>query len=173
MTAAPDVTISRERPDEPDAAALIEELEAHLAARYPEDSRHGFTIQRLIDTDVHFFVLRVDGEAAGCGGLLLVTDEDDEPYAELKRMYVRPAWWGRGYGRRILVHLAEHARDHGISLLRLETGIDQAQAIGLYESMGFRRCDPFGPYRDDPLSPCYELRLDDATTSMSPETSPA
>jgi ribosomal protein S18 acetylase RimI-like enzyme len=40
-----------------------------------------------------------------------------------------------------------------------------AAAIGLYESMGFRRCAPFGPYRDDPLSPCYELRL--------PERSPA
>ena len=56
-------------------------------------------------------------------------------------------------------HLTDHARDNGITLVRLETGIDQVQAIGLYESMGFRRCAPFGPYRDDPLSPCYELRL--------------
>ena len=164
MTQAPAVTITRERPDEPDAAALVEELEAHLAGRYPDESRHGFSIQRLIDTDVHFFVLRVDGEAVGCGGILFVADEDDEPYGELKRMYVRPAAWGRGYGRRILNHLADHAREAGITLLRLETGIDQAQAIGLYESMGFRRCAPFGPYRDDPLSPCYELRLPGSMT---------
>ena len=159
------VTVTRERPDTADAAALIEQLEAHLAARYPDESRHGFTIQRLLDTDVHFFVLRVDGEAMGCGGILFVDGEDDVPYAELKRMYVRPAAWGRGYGRRILEQLTGHAREAGITVLRLETGIDQAQAIGLYESMGFRRCPPFGPYRDDPLSPCYELRLDEATTA--------
>jgi putative acetyltransferase len=159
VTVPPQLTIERERPDQPDAAALVAELESHLAGRYPEESRHGFSVQRLIDTDVQFFVLRVEGEAVGCGGILFVRDEDDEPYGELKRMYVRPVAWGRGYGRRILHHLADHARDNGITLLRLETGIDQAQAIGLYESMGFRRCPPFGPYRDDPLSPCYELRL--------------
>jgi ribosomal protein S18 acetylase RimI-like enzyme len=153
------VTITAERPDAPDASALVEELEAHLAARYPVDSRHGFSVQRLVDLDVHFFVLRDEGVAAGCGGILFVRDEDDEPYGELKRMYVREAYWGRGYGRRILQHLTDHAQASGITLLRLETGVDQVQAIGLYESMGFRRCEPFGPYRDDPLSPCYELRL--------------
>ncbi len=51
------------------------------------------------------------------------------------------------------------ARARGIGLLRLETGIDQVEAIALYESMGFRRCPPFGPYREDPLSPCYERDL--------------
>src|SRR5262245_54179646 len=113
--ASPAVTIARERPDEPDARALVEELEEHLASRYPVDSRHGFSVQRLIDTDVHFFVLRADGEAVGCGGILFVTDEGDEPYGELKRMYVRPTSWGRGYGRRILEHLADHAREAGIT----------------------------------------------------------
>ncbi|HKF85631.1 MAG TPA: GNAT family N-acetyltransferase [Candidatus Limnocylindrales bacterium] len=156
------VTIARERPDDPDARVLVEELETHLASRYPDESRHGFSVQRLVDLDVHFFVLRVDGEPVGCGGILFVTDEDDQPYGELKRMYVRESWWGRGYGRRILAHLVDHAREAGIMLLRLETGVDQAQAIGLYESMGFRRCAPFGPYRDDPLSPCYELQLENS-----------
>jgi putative acetyltransferase len=153
------VTITAERPDAPEAAALVEELETHLAARYPVESRHGFSVQRLVDLNVDFFVLRDDHVAAGCGGILFVQDDDDEPYGELKRMYVREAYWGRGYGKRLLRHLTEHARENGITLVRLETGIDQVQAIGLYESMGFQRCAPFGPYRDDPLSPCYELRL--------------
>jgi ribosomal protein S18 acetylase RimI-like enzyme len=83
----------------------------------------------------------------------------DGEYGEIKRMYVRPRFRGRGLGRRILEHLAAHARASGITLLRLETGVDQVEAIGLYESMGFRRCPPFGPYRDDPLSPCYELQM--------------
>ncbi len=86
-------------------------------------------------------------------------DDGVERYGEVKRMDVRPANRGSGYGRRILERLADHARDRGVALLRLETGIHQVEAIRLYESMGFRRCAPFGPYRDDPLSPCYELRL--------------
>lgn len=44
-------------------------------------------------------------------------------------------------------------------LLRLETGIWQHEAIGLYESLGFYRIPPIGPYTDDPLSLCYEKRL--------------
>ena len=152
------VDILRERPDTADASALIRELEEHLASRYPDESRHGFSVRRLVEQGVDFFVVRSDGRPAGCGGILFVTDED-EPYGEIKRMYVRDAYRGLGLGRRMLRHLADHARSRGVTLLRLETGIDQREAIGLYESMGFRRCEPFGPYRDDPLSPCYELRL--------------
>src|SRR5215203_6266974 len=74
------VTISAERPDAPDAAALVEELEAHLTARYPVESRHGFSVQRLVDLNVDFFILRDDGVAAGCGGILFVRDERSEEH---------------------------------------------------------------------------------------------
>ena len=40
--------IVAERPDARDASALIAELEAHLAPLYPEESRHGFSIQKLL-----------------------------------------------------------------------------------------------------------------------------
>ena len=152
------VTVERERPDSPDAEALILELEEHLAALYPAESRHGFSVQRLVDEDVHFFVLRADGVPAGCGGILFV-DDPAGPYGEIKRMFVRPANRGAGFGRRILDTLIGHARERGVAVLRLETGIHQREAIGLYVAMGFRPSVPFGPYRDDPLSPCYELRL--------------
>jgi len=56
-------------------------------------------------------------------------------------------------------HLAEYARRHGVDLLRLETGIHQRDAIGLYERMGFRGIPPFGDYKDDPLSRFYEKRI--------------
>ncbi len=154
------VVIDRERPDTPDAVALVTELEDGLAAAYPEQSRHGFSVERLVAEGVRFFVLRSDGIAAGCGGTLLVAGE----YGEIKRMYVRPAFRGSGFGRRILDHLVEHARIEGFGLVRLETGIHQREAIALYEAMGFRRCPPFGPYRDDPLSLCYERSLTDQPT---------
>jgi putative acetyltransferase len=148
-------TIAPERPDSADAVELIGELEAHLAQRYPAASRHGFSVAKLIDEGVAFFVLRHDGAPAACGGVLLVGTE----YGELKRMYVRPAFRRLGFGMLMLNHLAEHTAVHGVRLLRLETGVHQTEAIGLYERIGFRQIAPFGPYRHDPLSRCYEMRI--------------
>jgi putative acetyltransferase len=155
--------VTPERPDHPDAQALIEELEGVLAPLYPATSRHGFSVSRLIDEGVAFFVARVHGDPAGCGGVLLVPagpGPDEPAYGEVKRMYVRPAFRGQGVARAVLDVLAGHARAAGAGLLRLETGIHQADAIRMYEAWGFRPIGAFGPYRDDPLSRFYEVRLD-------------
>lgn len=149
------VVIRPERPDTADAKALIIELEEHLAQFYPQESRHGYSVEKLLAQGVAFFLLREAGEPAGCGGIQLFGAE----FGELKRMYVRPKFRGRRYGRLMLDHLANYARNHGIHLLRLETGIHQHAAIALYEGAGFRRIPPFPPYREDPLSRCYEMPI--------------
>jgi ribosomal protein S18 acetylase RimI-like enzyme len=144
--------ITPERPDSPDAVALITELEAHLDPLYPAKSRHGYSVEKLIAQAVPFFVVREEGTPAGCGGIQLF----GTAYGELKRMYVRPQYRRLGFGALLLDHLAAHARAHGVGLLRLETGIHQAAAIRLYERAGFRRIPPFGDYLEDPLSLFYE-----------------
>jgi putative acetyltransferase len=55
--------------------------------------------------------------------------------------------------------LERNARERGISTLRLETGIHQPEAIGLYEKLGFRKRDRFGEYPDDPVSVFMEKIL--------------
>lgn len=150
------IEITNERPDTHDARTLIEELDAHLIPQYPIESHHGYSIEKLLRENVAFFVIRQDGLAAGCGGILLVGSE----YGEIKRMYVRPAFRGKGLSKLMLEHLAAYARDRGVNLLRLETGIHQREAIGLYERMGFVQIPPFGPYPVDPLSRCYEKRIE-------------
>jgi GNAT superfamily N-acetyltransferase len=147
--------ITRERPNTPDAVMLIAELEAHLDPLYPSRSRHGYSVEKLIAQGVAFFVLRNDGTPAGCGGIQLYGHE----YGELKRMYVREGFRGLGYGKLLLNHLADYARANEIDLLRLETGIHQAEAIRLYERWGFQRIPPFGEYIEDPLSIFYEKRI--------------
>jgi GNAT superfamily N-acetyltransferase len=147
--------ITPERPDSADAVVLITELEGHLEPLYPAESRHGYSVEKLIAQEVAFFVLRDDDIPAGCGGIQLF----GTTYGELKRMYVRPQFRGLGFGKLLLNHLAEHARAQGVGILRLETGIHQAAAISLYERMGFQRIPPFGPYVDDPLSLFYEKRI--------------
>ena len=65
--------IVAERPDSADAMALIAELEAVLSPQYAPESRHGFNVEKLLRQGVAFFVIRVDGAAAGCGGITGVT----------------------------------------------------------------------------------------------------
>lgn len=148
-------SISEERPDTADAQTLIAELEAVLDPLYPRESRHGYSVEKLLREGVAFFVIRDDGIGAGCGGVQLFGTE----YGELKRMYVRPQFRGRGLGKFMLDHLVEYTRGRGVSVLRLETGIYQKEAIGLYEGNGFRRIPPFGPYHEDPLSLFFEKRI--------------
>jgi putative acetyltransferase len=147
--------ITPEHPTTSDATALIAELDAHLEPLYPSESRHGFSVQKLIADSVAFFVIRVGGAPAGCGGIKLFGTE----YGEVKRMYVRPQFRGLGLAKLLLDHLIDYARSQGVGILRLETGIHQHAAIGLYEQMGFKRIPPFGEYRDDPVSRCYEKRI--------------
>jgi putative acetyltransferase len=144
-----------ERADSADAKVLIAELEQELDPRYPQASRHGYSVEKLLREAVAFFVTRHDGMPAGCGGVQFFGAD----YGEIKRMYVRPGFRGNGLGRLMLNHLAAHVRQHGVVVLRLETGIYQSEAIGLYERFGFRRTAPFGAYRDDPLSAFYEMRI--------------
>jgi GNAT superfamily N-acetyltransferase len=146
------VTITLERADTADAVTLITELENHLAPQYPTESRHGLSVERLIAEAVAFFVIRSEGTPAGCGGIKLFGTE----YGELKRMYVRPQFRGAGLAKLMIDRLGAYACEQGVSLLRLETGIHQKEAIGLYERMGFQRTLPFGAYKADPLSLFFE-----------------
>lgn len=149
------IVIQAERPDSINVQQLIGELEALLEPLYPAASRHGFAVEKLLREGVAFFVVRHNDVAAGCGGILLAGTE----YGELKRMYVRPTYRGQGLGVALLEHLATYAGEHGVPLLRLETGIYQKEAIRLYEQWGFTRIPPFGNYVDDPVSLCYEKRI--------------
>jgi len=149
------ISIIPERPDTADAAALVAELDAYLIPLYPPASHHGLNVDQLVKGKVAFFVLRCDGVPAGCGGLQFFDDE----YSELKRLYIRPSHRGNGLGKILLRHLETYSRAQKISVVRLETGILQHEAISLYEKSGYQRIPPFGPYTEDPLSIFYEKHL--------------
>ncbi len=150
-----EATITAERPDTTDARTLIDELEAHLATLYPRESRHGYSVEKLIAQGVAFFLVRDNGTPVGCVGIQLFGTD----YGELKRMYVRPQFRGLGFAKLMLDHLSDYARSRRVRLLRLETGIHQHAAIGLYERAGFQTIPPFEEYRDDRLSKFYEKRI--------------
>jgi ribosomal protein S18 acetylase RimI-like enzyme len=108
--------------------------------------------------------------AAPSGGLLLVLD-GEEPVgcvalrkhdaftAELKRLWVRPPYRGRGYARQLLESALTLARAAGYSSVMLDSHRHMTAAISLYESAGFR---PTAPYADVPLPDVvfYRIELD-------------
>jgi putative acetyltransferase len=132
---------------------LVGELNRVLAAGYDDDQRHGLAVEQIFQPNVRFFLSRLDGAAAGCGGVALFDE-----YAEVKRMYTRESARGRGLAKALLRRIETEAREFGAKLLTLETGVYQREAIGLYERVGFQRCGPFGPYADMPAR-AIELSL--------------
>jgi putative acetyltransferase len=125
----------------PEVRELIGALNAALGAAYEPDQQHGLAIEQLFEPHVRFFLARLGRSAVGCGGVALFA-----AYAEVKRMYTRPSARGRGVAKALLQKIEDEARAAGAPVLRLETGIRQPEAIGLYQSMGFRPCGAFGPY---------------------------
>ena len=137
-------TIERVYAPSPEVVELLTELDAALAG-YSADQRHALSIDKLFQPNVRFFVARVDGVAVACGGIAFC-----DGYAELKRMYSKPAVRGRGVAKAVLRRLEAEARAAGATLLRIETGLYQADALRFYEGAGFHRCNAFGPYADMP-----------------------
>ena len=135
--------------------ALDPELTALVVAQQRELAESGDEVVHPAHDDVHHLVVTVDGRAVACGAW-----QPLEPgVAELKRMYVRPAYRGRGIARQLVVALEEEAFAAGRPVLRLETGTYLTAAIALYESSGYRRIPVYGEYAGNPFSVCYEKRL--------------
>lgn len=147
--------IAAEPADQPEVQALLAQSDAFMARLYPAESNHLVDVATLMKPNVRFFVARRDGRAIGCGALVLAADGS----AEIKRMFVVPEARGRDIGRRILEQLEDAARAEGATMIRLETGIHQPEAIGLYRAAGFVEIGPFGSYVADPLSLFMEKRL--------------
>jgi putative acetyltransferase len=76
---------------------------------------------------------------------------------EMKRLYVRPDWRGKGLGRRLAEQSVEAAREIGYTAMRLDTEKRLTAAIALYQNMGFAE---IGQYYDNPLADILYMELD-------------
>ncbi|WP_249383920.1 GNAT family N-acetyltransferase [Chitinivorax sp. B] len=148
------ITIQPVDPAEPGPMALIQALDDYLIALYPPESNHLLSVEALRQANVTFLGVIIDGQVAGCGAFVNHSD-----YVEIKRMYVQPAYRGLKLGRRLLEALETRAQAFGVSLVRLESGIHQPEALQLYERMGYAYRTPFGDYQLDPLSVFMEKEL--------------
>ena len=149
------IAISAADPREPELRRLIEDLDRLQLSLYPAESNHLLDIDTLAGADIRFFAASMNGAIVGCGCIRLCGN-----YAEVKRVYVALGARGMGVARAIMARLEAEALAAGLSLARLETGIHQPEALGLYEALGYSRRHSFGDYSaDDPNSVFMEKQL--------------
>ena len=149
------VTITAEPPRQTEVLRLLEMSDAYMASLYPAESNHMLDIASLEKPGVNFLVARHDGRIVGCCALV----EAGDGTAEIKRMFVDPDARGLSIGRRLMETIEALGREKGIAAVRLETGINQPEALGLYRRFCYREIGPFGGYKPDPLSLFMEKRL--------------
>ena len=140
--------------DHPDVVALIDAMGHELDLRYGDGGLSPAAAADFERPGV-LLVADLDGVPVGCGGIR----PNGEDAGEVKRMYVDPTVRGKGIARTLLTALVAHAREVGMRRLMLETGTEQPEAVGLYESEGWTRIPAFGHYAHDPRTRCYGLDL--------------
>jgi putative acetyltransferase len=144
-------------PVSPAALALLQASDAYFGALYPAESNHLVDPAALQQSGTLFVGAYLGERLLGCGAVRILAD--DGRYGEIKRLFVPHAHRGRGAAKAIMDYLERHLVDQGIAHARLETGIHQPEAIGLYHRLGYRQRPAFGAYRPDPLSLFMEKRL--------------
>jgi len=98
------------------------------------------------------YLAQYDNEIAGCVALRRLEGSQ----CEMKRMYVRPEFRGKGIGRAMAEKAISEARDIGYTRMRLDTIDTMKPAIALYKSLGFT---PIAPYRYNPISGASYMEL--------------
>jgi putative acetyltransferase len=108
---------------------------------------------RYAEPEGRLLIAVAEGTVAGCAAL-----RKSEPnIGEMKRLYVRPPFRGRGLGGELARKVIEDARAEGYRSLRLDTLPHMEQAIRIYREFGFREIQP---YSDNPPGAiCFELKL--------------
>ncbi len=114
-------------------------------------------MQALQKPHVRFLGIEEAGELVACGAVKLMND--GAAYGEVKRVFVLQEHRGKGHARSIMLALESGLRMQGIALVRLEVGISQPEALGLYGLLGYRERGPFGAYMANPYSIFMEKTL--------------
>lgn len=103
--------------------------------------------------DGRLLLAECDGQLAGCIALHKLEDR----VCEMKRLYLRPQFRGKGLGRTLVDRIIAEARQIGYSRMRLDTVEPvMKDAVGLYRKIGFRE---IAPYCDNPIAGALYMEL--------------
>jgi GNAT superfamily N-acetyltransferase len=130
------------------AFALIEEYYEAIGVVVRDD--RAALEHYLASPDSPIWIASVDAEAAGC---VMTRPLPQIPLAgEVKRLYVRPRFRGRGLAHALMSAVEEHARKAGLEWLYLDTKDDLQAAIRFYLGTGYEHCER---YNDNPQATIF------------------
>jgi ribosomal protein S18 acetylase RimI-like enzyme len=101
------------------------------------------------------YLLVVEGNIAGMGAIRKLHKE----IGEIKRMYIRPQYRGRGYGTQMLDILPAKGREFGCTIFVLETSKFMTTAQHIYRSAGFRERAEYPESETPPILRSYQLYM--------------
>ena len=121
-----------------------------MRAISPPESVHALDLDGLRRPEITFWTAWSGNALLGCGALKELSPD----HGEVKSMRTARAHRRSGVARAMLAHIVAAARRRGYQRLSLETGsmAEFAPARSHYERFGFRYCEPFAGYVDDPNS---------------------
>ncbi len=137
-----------------DFEMLIVELDKEFEVRYPF-LQNAFTPFNLMNENARVIIAHEHATPIACGAFRPVDDRT----IEIKRMFTLPLYRNQGIGKRILMELEQWAKREGFMISKLETGINQPEAIAAYEKSGYVRIPKFPPYVHVNESICMEKSL--------------
>lgn len=140
--------------DHPAYWELVTLLDADLKIRDGDD--HAFFAQYNKSDDIRNVVLCFNNNiATGCGAFKFFSPGT----IEIKRMFVRPEYRGKGIASQILNDLELWASELQYQECVLETGKKQPEAIALYQKAGYTRIPNYGQYENVETSVCMAKSL--------------
>ena len=148
------MTTTRTTSDNIDFQSLVLLLDDVLRNRDGED--HDFYAQHnTLDKINHVVVCYQENVAIGCGAF----KKFDSNTVEIKRMFVRPDYRGKGMASLILKELEIWASEIHYSNCVLETGANNPEAIALYQKNGYKIIPNYGQYENIETSVCLKKSI--------------
>lgn len=149
------VRIQQVLPTDSQLRALIQKLDEDLLQRYDAESIYTVDLDHPDAHKIIFMIADIDDIPVGCGAIRAL----DTDSVELKRFFVDATYRRQGIAGKLLQSLEHKAVEQGSSLIRLETGAEQFEAVAFYERNGYYRIPVFADYKEDGISLCYEKKL--------------
>jgi putative acetyltransferase len=154
------VVIMKIKVDDLKDSKVIDLIKEHLqgmSEQTPPESVHALNVDGLKTPEVTFWSVWERDELLGIAAL----KELDKLHGEVNSMRTAQSHLRRGVARQVLEHIIAVSKLRGYTRLSLETGSMEAfePARKLYESMGFKFCEPFADYHEDPYSVFMTIRL--------------
>ncbi|WP_343208645.1 GNAT family N-acetyltransferase [Anaerolentibacter hominis] len=120
-----------------------------------EEKRQEYIPYNRLD-DIHDVIVVYDNDIpVGSAGF----KKYDDDCAEVKRVFIKPEYRGKGISNKLMEVLECNARKQGYHYLILETGEPLIAAMALYRKIGYKVIPNYGQYKDMPDSVCMKKKL--------------